>query len=66
MSDDELRALRAKVDEQRAVIERIKRYFQPWLQDKRMRISGEIVLREIARIEAEEAAKAGKPSGGPE
>ena len=60
MSDDELRALRAKVEEQRLVIARIRKYFEPWLHDKRMKVSGEIVLREIDRIEKEEAERAGR------
>lgn len=60
-SDDELRALKAQVEAQRAVIARIRKYFEPWLHDRRMRISGEIVLREIDRIEKEELEKAGRP-----
>lgn len=60
-SDDELRALRTQVEAQRAVIARIRKYFEPWLHDKRMKISGEIVLGEIDRIEKEEMEKVGRP-----
>ena len=46
---------RTKLEEKEAVIARIKAYITPWLSDKRMRISGEIILREIERIEREES-----------
>ena len=57
MSDDEARALRATIEEQRAVIERIRTHVGVWLHDKRMRIAGEILLAEIDRIQAEEAER---------
>ena len=55
--DEQARSWRAKHDEARAVVERIKRYVEPWMNDKRMRIMGGILLREIERVEKEEAEK---------
>lgn len=56
-ADDELARLRAALAEKTAVVQRIKEYVGVWTQDKRMRVMGEIVLREIERIEREEAAR---------
>lgn len=43
--------------EKGAVVHRIKSYIGVMRQDKRMRTMAEILLREIERIEQEEAAK---------
>jgi hypothetical protein len=43
--------------EKEAVIARIKAYLEPWQRDKRMKVMGEILMREIERIEQEEAEK---------
>lgn len=43
--------------EHEAVVARIKSYVGLWLQDRRMKVSGEILLKEIARYEREEAEK---------
>lgn len=51
------RELRARYEEKKAVIARIKQYVEPWKRDKRMKILGEMLLREIQRIEDEEARK---------
>lgn len=51
---------RALYEEKKAVIERIKAYMEPWKRDRRMRVMGEILLGEIARIEKEEAERAAK------
>lgn len=51
------RALYEQREEKAAVIARIKQYVEPWKNDKRMRIMGQIFLREIERIETEEAEK---------
>lgn len=51
---------RALYEEKKAVIERIKAYVEPWKRDRRMRVMGEILLGEIARIEKEEAERAAK------
>lgn len=48
---------RALYEEKRAVIERIKRHIGIWEEDKRMRIFGRLLLREIDRIETEEAER---------
>jgi hypothetical protein len=48
---------RARYEEKVAVIERIKAYIAPWMTDKRMKIMGQIMLREIERYEKEEAEK---------
>jgi len=53
------RALHALAQEKAAVIERIKAYLEPWKNDKRMRVMGEILLKEIARVEQEEAERSG-------
>lgn len=39
------------------VVERIKEYVGVWTTDKRMRVAGEVVLREIARIKKEEGTR---------
>ena len=57
-SEDELRALRAELDAQKAVLARVKQYVSFWLQDRRMKVSGEILLKEIARYEREESERA--------
>lgn len=56
------RALQSALAEKEAIIARIKAYIAPWKTDKRMRIMGEIFLREIDRIEKEEAERSA--SGG--
>jgi hypothetical protein len=50
-------ALHAKCEEQAAVIERIKAYIRPMETDKRMRIFGGMLLREIERAQKEEAER---------
>lgn len=52
--DEQARALHAALEEKEAVLTRIKQHVAVWLQDKRMRIAGEILLRDIERIENEE------------
>lgn len=42
---------------QHAVIERIKQHVGLWKSDKRLRIAGEILLRDIETFEREEAAR---------
>lgn len=54
---------RALYEEKKAVVERIKAYVEPWKRDRRMRVMGEILLGEIARIEKEEAERAAKRAG---
>lgn len=58
LSGPELQASRAKVEKQRAVIERIRKHVRVWLQDKRMRITGQMLLAKIDRIEMAARARA--------
>lgn len=51
------RLLYARYEEKRRVIARIREYVEPWRRDKRMKVMGEILLREIDRIEREEAER---------
>lgn len=53
-----------KYQEARAVIEGIKAHVEPWKNDKRMKIMGEILLGHIARIEKEEAERTQKGGRG--
>ncbi|HUR69495.1 MAG TPA: hypothetical protein VM370_09640 [Candidatus Thermoplasmatota archaeon] len=46
---------RSLADERAAVIARIKGYVGLWQHDRRMKVMGEILLGEIARIEKDEA-----------
>ena len=55
--DERARRLHERTLELEAVIARIREYVEPWKRDKRMKILGEMLLREIDRIEAEEAAR---------
>lgn len=48
---------RAELEEKKAVIERIRAHIALWKGDKRLRIAGEILLRDIQRFEQEEAEK---------
>lgn len=48
---------RALLEEKKAVIERIKQYVEPWKTDKRLRVLRDMFLREIGRIEKEEAER---------
>lgn len=54
---EKARAFYIEAQEKAAVIERIKAYVAPWRTDKRMKVMGEILLREIERAETEEAAR---------
>lgn len=57
MSADLARALAEK----EAVLRRLREYFGVMQRDKRMKVMGEILMRELARIEEEEREKAGRP-----
>ena len=46
-----------RVAELEAVVQRVKSYISVMTHDKRMRVMADILLREIDRIEEEEAAK---------
>lgn len=58
-------ALRAACEERDAVVARIKAYLAPWARDKRMKVMGEILLKEIGRIEQEEARRTRDGARGP-
>lgn len=45
-------------EEHEAVIRRIKEHIGLWKHDKRLKIAGEILLRDIERIEKEERERA--------
>ena len=49
--------LAAALAEKEAVLTRIKEHFGVWTRDRRMRIMGEMILRDIERFEREEAEK---------
>lgn len=57
MDTDERAKLLAERDEARAIVARIKEHIGLWTLDKRLRIAGEIILRDIQRFEAEEAER---------
>lgn len=59
MADDAeaLRRAEAERDELAAVLERVKQHIGLWRNDRRLRIAGEILLRDIARFEDEERAR---------
>ncbi len=62
---EKTRQLETKLEERKAVIERIRAHIALWKGDKRLRIAGEILLRDIERFEREEAEKtrSGRDSG---
>lgn len=62
--DDELASVRAELAAKKAVLQRIRDHARLLMGDKRMRIAGELLLRDIDRWEKEEDEKAGLARSG--